>query len=130
MAHESFEAITRLFARLDRELGPLADGVKRILSDELGSLRLTYPDHVDLLRMERNRRIVMEFKGNNIPELSARFDMTERGIRKVLSQQHACKNTGKIQHAVSQSHLIEPLEAAKEPDYGKAQSKRQWRNPC
>lgn len=40
------------------------------------------------------------------------------------------RDTGKIQHAVSQSHLIEPLEAAKEPDYGKAQSKRQWRNPC
>lgn len=88
MARESMEAIERLFDRFNRDLGPLAEKAKSALVAELGSMRLTIPSMKVLEREQRNRRVCLEFKGNNIPELAERYDMSQRGIRKVLSAQH------------------------------------------
>lgn len=88
MARESVEAINRLFVRFDRELGPLAEKAKRAIIDELGSMRLTVPSLQDIEREQRNNRVCLEFKGNNIPELSERYSMSTRGIRKVLAAHH------------------------------------------
>lgn len=90
MARESMEAIERLFRRFERDLGPLAEKAKLALVVELGSMRLTVPSLQTLEREQRNQRVCLEFKGNNIPELSERYSMSQRCIRKVLSAQRQC----------------------------------------
>jgi Mor family transcriptional regulator len=45
---------------------------------------LTFPDLNDLYRAERNRRIRIEFIGNNYEELAIKYGVGVRTVRKVL----------------------------------------------
>jgi Mor family transcriptional regulator len=81
---ENSEAVAQLFDRLHTEFGRLAPAIIRVLVESVGGCRLTFPDLNDLYRAERNRRIRIEFIGNNYEELAIKYGVGVRTVRKVL----------------------------------------------
>jgi Mor family transcriptional regulator len=84
---DNTEAIDQLFSELQREFGNLAPLIIQVLARTVGGLRLTFPDLRDLYRAERNRRICCEFTGCNFDELSIKYRLKVRWIRKILLNQ-------------------------------------------
>lgn len=84
MNNQGHADILRLFERLRREQGDAAKKIIDTIIAEIGGMRLTIPDLKDLWRIERNRRIRKQFDGANIEELSIRFNLDKRHIRRIV----------------------------------------------
>lgn len=82
---ENSEAVAQLFDRLHAEFGRLAPAIIRVMAESVGGCRLTFPDLEDLYRAERNRRIIIEFNGVNLEELSIKYRLRKRWIRKIVN---------------------------------------------
>ncbi|AJA45052.1 Mor transcription activator family protein [Frischella perrara] len=66
----------------------LGDNVANTISELFGGQNFTFPrDHIFKLN-QRDLEIYAEFRGNNYNELSNKYNMTERGIRKVIDRIH------------------------------------------
>ena len=85
-AKENAEVLECFFGRLERELGELAPAVVKMMAEELGGCRLTFPDLGELERQQRDRLIRARFTGSNHQELALRFSLSERQIRNVLKK--------------------------------------------
>lgn len=87
MKRESAEALDRMFGRMVREFGSEAEHVLRVLAEELGGFRLTFPDVQDIERMARNKTICDRFTGCNYDELAARFSLHPSQVRRIVEGQ-------------------------------------------
>lgn len=67
-----------------RDIGKVV--MMRLVKD-LGGLRISFPDHEDLYREERNRKIHAAYNGFNTQELAIIWDLRERTIRKILMEE-------------------------------------------
>lgn len=70
----------------------VADQAGAAIADHLashwGGQVLTVPKDYAFRLALRDQMILEEFNGTNLPELAKRYDMTERGIRKLLARAH------------------------------------------
>ena len=80
------DAVEELFGRLQREFGNMAPLIVTVMAETVGGLRITFPDLQDMYRAERNRRIRNEFTGINYEELSIKYRLKPRQVRRILSQ--------------------------------------------
>lgn len=55
---------------------------------------MSIPDHEDLYRIERNRKIRAKFIGNNHKELALLFGLSDLQIRRILQNKDEFKLTG------------------------------------
>ncbi len=81
-------SLCRLFARLGREFGPAsAEAIVRIFAEEIGKLRLTFPDVCDLERMARDRQIQLDLRRATYSEVSQKHGLSEASVRKIEKKQ-------------------------------------------
>lgn len=66
----------------------LGDNVANTISELFGGQNFTFPRDYLFKLNQRDMQIYEAFKGNNYAELSQRYNMTERGIRKVIDRIH------------------------------------------
>lgn len=94
MKRDSAEALDRMFGRMVREYGVYdAEKMTKIMAEEIGGLRLIFPDAEDVARMVRNRHICDSFTGGNHEELALRFKKHPRQIRKIVERgQHVFRD--------------------------------------
>ena len=81
---DNSEAIDQLFGRLQREFGNLAPLIIKVMVESIGGYRITFPDLQDIYRQERNRRIQSEFTGFNYEELSIKYRLKTRQVRRIV----------------------------------------------
>jgi Mor family transcriptional regulator len=55
-----------------------------MLAHEFGGRQLYFPQPARIVQEARDRRIRAEFNGYNIDDLSRKFEMSERSIRRVI----------------------------------------------
>lgn len=79
------EAVAQLFDRLHGEFGRQAPVIIQVMAETVGGLRLTFPDLGTLYRTERNRRIRLEFHGNNLEELAIKYRLRKRQVRRIVN---------------------------------------------
>ncbi len=83
-----------LFRRIYKKFGEVSgDEIVRTIVHECGGLRVSIPDHQDLYRIERDRKIRALFNGANHRELSLMFHdpqsglhLTVRQVRRILNE--------------------------------------------
>jgi Mor family transcriptional regulator len=93
MKSDNREALDGLYHRLCTDFGE-ASGLMiiRTITEELGGLRVSFPDLQDLEREERDRRLVALFTGNNYKELAERFTsprgghLSSRQVRNIINE--------------------------------------------
>ncbi|XKM14278.1 Mor transcription activator family protein [Orbaceae bacterium ac157xtp] len=66
----------------------LGDSVANVISELFGGQNFTFPRDYIFKLNQRDMQIYDSFKGNNYAELSQKYNMTERGIRKVIDRVH------------------------------------------
>ncbi|OCG02945.1 Mor transcription activator family protein [Gilliamella sp. wkB112] len=66
----------------------LGDNIANTISELFGGQNLTFPRDFIFKLNQRDLQIYNAFKGNNYAELSQKYNMTERGIRKVIDRVH------------------------------------------
>ena len=66
----------------------LGDCIANTLSELFGGQNITIPRDYIFKLNQRDLQIYDEFKGTNYAELSQKYSMTERGIRKVIDRVH------------------------------------------
>lgn len=54
---------------------------------ELRGLRISFPDHRDIYREERNRKIRLAWTGSNTTELASLYDLRERQILRIVREE-------------------------------------------
>lgn len=81
----------RIYSTFDEKSG---DEIINIFIQELGGLRVSIPDHGDLYRIERNKKIRAKFIGNNHKELALLFGLSAIQIRRILQNKDEFKLTG------------------------------------
>lgn len=85
-ARDNTEVLTGFFGRLSREFGAMAPAIARVMAEELGDCRLTFPSIADLERQAVEQAIRSRFNGRNIAELSICYELSPRTIRRVLAR--------------------------------------------
>ncbi|WP_305043865.1 Mor transcription activator family protein [Geoalkalibacter sp.] len=83
---DNAEILAQLYDRLHREFGRLAPVIIQVYAEEVGGLRLTFPDLQTLYRTERNRRIRVEFDGANTEELAIKYRLKKRQVRRIVQE--------------------------------------------
>lgn len=83
---ENRELFDQFVSRICSDFG-LESGraIMRVMFEELGGFRITIPTLEDLDREERDRRIRIIFNGINIEELSERFGISKRQVRRIVT---------------------------------------------
>ncbi|MFQ0994167.1 DNA-binding protein [Gilliamella sp. Choc5-1] len=66
----------------------LGDSIANTISELFGGQNITFPRDYRFKLNQRDLQIYDAFKGNNYAELSQKYKMTERGIRKVIDRVH------------------------------------------
>ncbi|WP_198192435.1 MULTISPECIES: Mor transcription activator family protein [unclassified Gilliamella] len=66
----------------------LGDSIANTISELFGGQNFTFPRDYIFKLNQRDLQIYDSFKGNNYAELSQKYNMTERGIRKVIDRVH------------------------------------------
>ncbi len=66
----------------------LGDSIANTISELFGGQNFTFPRDYIFKLNQRDLQIYDSFKGNNYAELSQKYNMTERGIRKVIERVH------------------------------------------
>lgn len=66
----------------------LGDSIANTISELFGGQNFTFPRDYIFKLNQRDLQIYDAFKGNNYAELSQKYNMTERGIRKVIDRVH------------------------------------------
>lgn len=66
----------------------LGDSIANTISELFGGQNFTFPRDYIFKLNQRDMQIYDEFKGTNYAELSQKYNMTERGIRKVIDRVH------------------------------------------
>ena len=80
------ELIARIVDRLHHDFGQEQTiHIIRALAEEIGGVRVSFPSPNDLYLMERDRRIVAEFTGGNVEELSLKYRLHRRQIRRIVN---------------------------------------------
>ena len=80
------DLIARIVDRLDQEFGmEQTIRIIRALAEEIGGVRVSFPRPYDIYLMDRDRRIVAEFTGGNVEELSLKYRLHRRQIRRIVS---------------------------------------------
>ena len=81
------DAVDSFYQRLVYEFG-LASGkaILQIFFEELGGLRINVPTIVMIERVLRDQRIINNFTGFNYRELSLRFGLSVRQIRRIVNK--------------------------------------------
>lgn len=80
-------SLDRAFMRIGRELGSdIAEVIVLIFAEEIGGVRLTFPDRRGLERQARNLIIRSSFNGANIDELALQHDLSPSQIRRILAK--------------------------------------------
>ncbi len=81
---ECFErAIHRVRCVYDDQV---AEVIVKILAEELGDIRITFPGLESIKIYERNKMIKKAFRGNNYEELAILFKLSERQIRNIIKK--------------------------------------------
>ena len=84
------DLITRIVERLHQEFGPKQTVyIIRALAEEIGGVRISFPDLDDLYRMERDQRITTEYNGANLHELAQRYRLHHTQVRRIVCSQGA-----------------------------------------
>ncbi|MDF7669851.1 Mor transcription activator family protein [Orbaceae bacterium ESL0721] len=66
----------------------LGDNVANTISELFGGQNFTFPRDYIFKLNQRDLQIYDEFRGSNYAELSRKYNMTERNIRKVIDRVH------------------------------------------
>lgn len=81
------ELLGQIVARLHHEYGICQTlQIVRVLAEEIGGVRISFPDIQELNRMERDRRIACEFNGANLDELALRYRLHRRQVRRIVRE--------------------------------------------
>lgn len=80
----SNHGLEELYNRLCEQQTLTPRVVMQVLVQTLGGERITIPSQGFLGRKERNGRIRNAFHGGNYRELSARFGLTEKMVRRIV----------------------------------------------
>lgn len=81
------ELFGQIVARLHHEFGICQTlQIVRVLAEEIGGVRVSFPDIQDLNRMERDRRISCEYTGANLEELALRYRLHRRQVRRIVQE--------------------------------------------
>ena len=64
----------------------LGCNVANAIAELFGGQNFTFPKNYAFKISQRDAQIYQEFKGNNYSQLSQKYHMTERGIRKVIAR--------------------------------------------
>lgn len=83
---ERYAEVRGLYDRLSAEFGELGPKIFQVILSEIGGLRLRIPDLQDQMVIERNDRIRKLFNGRNYEELSLRFNISMRHVRRILAE--------------------------------------------
>lgn len=91
--HELFTHVSNQVAKEALDFGlpeetasQLGCNVANAIAELFGGQNLTFPKDYAFKISQRDAQIYHEFKGNNYHELSQKYRMTERGIRKVITR--------------------------------------------
>lgn len=87
MRGDNQEVIAELFDRLHAQFGNHAPEIIKTMVSVLGGTRITFPDFEYLYRKERNHRIRIEFNGTNHEELSIKYRVSQKHVRRILARQ-------------------------------------------
>jgi Mor family transcriptional regulator len=84
---ETRDDLDRLFHRLCTDLGEASGKtIIRTIIEELGGLRISFPDMREILREERDQRVRARFRGNNYDELASYFRLSPRQVRNIIKK--------------------------------------------
>jgi len=87
MKSETQDALDRLFHRLCTDFGEASgQTIIRTIIEELGGLRLSFPDMREMSREERDMRVRARFRGNNYDELASYFRLSPRQVRNIIKK--------------------------------------------
>ena len=91
---EAHDPVEELYKRLALELDPgnpiTGLRAQKIITEELGGLRVTIPSVKELHRRARNKKIREKFDGANIEELALTFNLAPSQIRRILKEERVC----------------------------------------
>jgi Mor family transcriptional regulator len=86
MKSETRDALDRLFHRLCTDFGEASGKtIIRTLIEELGGLRLSFPDMREMAREARDMRVCARFRGN-YDELASNFGLSPRQVRNIIKK--------------------------------------------
>ena len=86
MKSETRDILNRLFHRLRADFGEASGkAIIRTIIEELGGLRLSFPDMREILREERDQRVRARFRGN-YDELASSFGLSPRQVRNIIKK--------------------------------------------
>jgi Mor family transcriptional regulator len=86
MKSETQDALDRLFHRLCTDFGEASGKtIIRTIIEELGGLRLSFPDMREVSREERDQRVRARFRGN-YDELASYFRLSPRQVRNIIKK--------------------------------------------
>jgi Mor family transcriptional regulator len=84
---ETRDDLDRLFHRLCTDFGEASGKtIIRTIIEELGGLRLSFPDMREMSREERDMRVRARFRGNNYDELASYFRLSPRQVRNIIKK--------------------------------------------
>lgn len=84
--NENKKAFDQLARRFGQEFGEdAAREIIRILVEEAGGVRMTFPTEKDLSKCQRNENIRNAFNGRNYEELALRWGLTIRYVRRIIN---------------------------------------------
>ena len=85
MKSDNREALNGLYHRLCIDFGESSGlAIIKTITEELGGLRVSFPDANDFAREERDRRIWSRFNGSNHKELAECFGLSVRQVRNII----------------------------------------------
>ena len=86
MKSETRDALDSLFHRLCTDFGEASGKtIIRTIIEELGGLRLSFPDMREMSREERDMRVRARFRGN-YEELASNFGLSPRQVRNIIKK--------------------------------------------
>lgn len=74
------------FGMPEETASQLGCNVANAIAELFGGQNFTFPKNYAFKISQRDAQIYHEFKGNNYSQLSQKYRMTERGIRKVIAR--------------------------------------------
>ena len=86
MKSETRDALNRLSHRLCTDFGEASGKtIIRTLIEELGGLRISFPDEREISRETRDMRVRARFRGN-YDELASDFGLNPRQVRNIIKK--------------------------------------------
>ena len=87
MKSETRDYLNRLFRRLCTDFGEASgQTIIRTITEELGGLRLSFPDRRRMSMETRDMRMRARFRGDNYDELAADFGLSPRQVRNIIKK--------------------------------------------